>query len=104
MKRVKHHVHITGEYSNGSRVKHYEGGQYILHDVQSVIYNSRSTRRITICLCISRVDHYNFTFIMKLIASRNAAHRSEKSKMEIIPISEDKEMLILFNGIHFKTR
>ena len=41
---------------------------------------------------------------MKLIASRNAAHRSEKSKMEIIPISEDKEMLILFNGIHFKTR
>ena len=41
---------------------------------------------------------------MKLIASPNAVHRSEKSKMEIIPKSEDKEMLILFNGIHFKTR
>ena len=27
--KIRHHTHVTGEYSNGVEVKYYEAGQYI---------------------------------------------------------------------------
>ena len=43
-------------------------------------------------------SHYDFTFIMKLIASMN----EDNGNLEVIPITEDKEMQIEFHGIQFK--
>ena len=45
-------------------------------------------------------SHYDFTFIMKLIASYETAHPSDNC-LEVIPTSEDKEMQIEFRGIQF---
>ena len=43
-------------------------------------------------------SHYDFTFIMKLIA----AHSTSSDSLEVIPTTEDKEMQIEYNGIQFK--
>ena len=41
-------------------------------------------------------SHYDFTFIMKLIAAVPGGD------LEVIPTTEDKEMQIEYNGIQFK--
>ena len=43
-------------------------------------------------------SHYDFTFIMKIIA----AHSTNTDSLEVIPTTEDKEMQIECNGIQFK--
>ena len=30
VRKVRYHAHVSGEYSNGVKVKHYEAGQYII--------------------------------------------------------------------------
>ena len=70
----------------------YEAGQYIC-----ACYNkcnlqlSFNKENYRLPVYFHNEAHYDFTFIMKLIASFTTAHPCDDS-VEVIPTSEDKEM------------
>ena len=45
VRKVRHHAHVVGEYSNGVEVKYYEAGSTSIPVARSAIYNSHLTRR-----------------------------------------------------------
>ena len=102
VKKVRHHAHVSGEYSNGYEVKHYEAGQYICTCCDKCnLQLSFNKENYRLPVYFHNGSHYDFTFIMKLIASYAKAHPSEDC-LEVIPTSEDKELQIEFRGIQFK--
>ena len=97
--KVRHHAHVVGEYSNGVEVKHYEAGQYICTCCKKcnkqLSFNKENYR---LAVYFHNGSHYNFTFIMKLIASMD----DNNGNLEVIPTTEDKEMQIEYHDIQFK--
>ena len=68
--KIRHHTHVTGEYSNGIEMKHYEDGQYICtccnkYNLQ-LSFNKKNYR---LSVYFHNGSHYDFIFIMKFIAS-----------------------------------
>ena len=94
--KVRHHAHVAGEYSNGVEVKHYEAGQYICTCCTKCnLQLSFSKKNYCLPVYFQNGSHYDFTFIMKLIATI-------LGDLEVIPTTEDKEMQIEFHSIQFK--
>ena len=74
-------------------------GSTSAHVVPNAIYNYRSTKKnYRLPVYFHNGSHYDFTFIMKIIA----AHSTNTDSLEVIPTTEDKEMQIEYNGIQFK--
>ena len=97
--KVRHHAHVLGEYLNGIEVKHYEAGQYIFTCCKKCnLQLSFNKENYRLPVYFHNKSHYDFTFIMKLIASMEKAERSVK----VIPTTENKEMQIEYHGIQFK--
>ena len=94
VKKVRHHAHVSGEYSNGTEIKHYEAGQYICTCCNKCnLQLSFNKKNYRLPVYFHNGSHYDFTFIMKLIASYASTHPGNDS-VEVIPTSEDKEMQI----------
>ena len=98
--KVRHHVHVTGEYSNGVEMKHYEAGQYIFTCCKKWnLQLSINKENYRLSVYFHNGSHYDFTFIMKLISSMD---EDNNGNLEVIPTTEDKEMHIEYDGIQFK--
>ena len=83
-------------------MKHYEAGQYICTCCDKCnLQLSFNKENYRLPVYFHNGSHYDFTFIMKLIASYAKTHPSDDC-LEVIPTSEDKEMQIEFRGIQFK--
>ena len=94
--KVSHQAHVAGEYSNGVEVKHYEAGQYICTCcTKCILQLSFNKENYRLPVYFHNGSHYDFTFIMKLIATI-------PGYLEVIPTTEDKEMHIEYHGIQFK--
>ena len=87
----------VGEYTTGKGgICSFKAGQYICtcctkYNLQ-LSFNKKNYR---LPVYFHNGSHYDFTFIMKLIATM-------PGDLEVIPTSEDKEMQIEYNGIQFK--
>ena len=91
---------MAGEYSNSVEVKHYEAGQCIYTCCKKCnLQLSFNKENYRLPLYFHNGYHYDFTFIMKLIASMD---EDNNGNLEVIPTTEDKEMQIEFHGIQFK--
>ena len=95
--KVRHHAHVTGEYTTGNgEVRFFEAGQYICTCCTKcnlqLSFNKKNYRSP---VYFHNKSHYDFTFIMKIIATM-------PGDLEVIPTTEDKEMQIEYNGIQFK--
>ena len=99
--KVRHHVYVAGEYSNGVEVKHYEAGKYIFTCCTKCnIQLSFNKENYRLAVYFHNGSHYDFTFIMKLIESMD--EEDNNGNLEVIPTTEDKEMQIEYHGIQFK--
>ena len=98
--KVRHHAHVTGEYTTGKgEVRHFEAGQYICTCCTKCnLQLSFNKKNYRLPVYFHNGSHYDFTFIMKIIA----AHSTNTDSLEVIPTTEDKEMQIEYNGIQFK--
>ncbi|CBK24960.2 uncharacterized protein [Blastocystis hominis] len=84
--KVRHHAHVTA-------------GQYICTCCTKCnLQLSFNKKNYRLPVYFHNGSHYDFTFIMKLIA----AHSTSSDSLEVIPTTEDKEMQIEYNGIQFK--
>ena len=97
--KVRHHAHVTDEYLNGVELKRYKAGQcictcYTKCNLQ-LLFNKENYR---LPVYFHNGSQYDFTFIMKLIASMD----EDNGNLEVTPTTEDKEMQIEFHGIQFK--
>ena len=102
VKKLKHHAHVSGEYLNGVEMKLYKAGQYICTCCNKCnLQLSFNKKNYKLPAYFHNGSHYDFTFIMKLIASYAKAYPSDDC-LEVIPTSEDKEMQIEFRNIQFK--
>ena len=87
---------MAGEYSNGTETRFYEAEQYIgTCYTKCNLQLSLNKKNYRLPVYFHNGSHYDFTFIMKLIATMPGDH-------EVIPTTEDKEMQIEYNGIQFK--
>ena len=103
VKKVRHHAHVSGDYTNGAEIKHYKAGQYICTCCNKCnLQLSFNKENYRLPVYFHNGSHYDFTFVMKLIASFTVAHPQESDYLEVIPTSEDKEMQIEYCGIQFK--
>ena len=95
--KVRHHAHVAGEYTTGNgEVRHFEAGQYICTCCTKCnLQLSFNKKNYCLPVYFHNGSHYDFTFIMKLIATMHG-------DLEVIPTTEDKEMQIEYNGIQFK--
>ena len=95
--KVRHHAHVAGEYTTGKgEVRHFEAGEYICtccNKGNLQLLNNKKNYRLPVY--IHNGSHYDFTFIMKLIATM-------LGDLEDIPTNENKEMQIEYNGTQFK--
>ena len=95
--KVRHHAHVAGEYTTGNRgICNFEAGQYIC--ICCTKYNlqlSFNKKNYRLSVSFHNGSHYDFTFIMKLIAAM-------PGDLEVISTTQDKEMQIEYNGIQFK--
>ena len=99
VRKVRHHAHVAGEYSNGVEVKHYKAGQYICTCCKKCNLQLSFNKEIyRLPVYFHNGSHYDFTFIMKFIALMGKAERS----VEVIPTIKGKEMQIEYHGIQFK--
>ena len=98
--KVRHHAHVTGEYTTGKGgICSFKAGQYICTCCTKCnLQLSFNKKNYRLPVYFHNGSHYDFTFIMKLIAS----HSTSSDSLEVIPITEDKEMQIEYNGIQFK--
>ena len=95
--KVRHHAHVTGDYttSNGG-ICLFEAGQYICTCCTKCnLQLSFNKKNYRLPVYFHNGSHYDFTFIMKLIAIMPV-------NLEVIRTTEDKEMQIEYNGIQFK--
>ncbi|CBK21751.2 uncharacterized protein [Blastocystis hominis] len=84
--KVRHHAHVAA-------------GQYICTCCTKCnLQLSFNKKNYRLPVYFHNGSHYDFTFIMKLIA----AHSTSSDSLEVIPTTEDKEMQIEYNGIQFK--
>ena len=94
--KVKHFAHVTGEYSNATETRFFEAGQYICTCYTKwnlqLSFNKKNYR---LPVYFHNGSHYDFTFIMKLIATM-------PENLEVIPTTKDKEIQIEYHGIQFK--
>ena len=95
--KVRHYAHVTGEYTTGKEeVRFFEAEQYICTCcVKCNLQPSFNKKNYWLPVYFHNGFHYNFTFIMKIIATM-------PGDLEVIPTIEDKEMQIEYNGIQFK--
>ena len=95
--KVRHHAHVAGEYTTGNRgICNFEAGQYIC--ICCTKYNlqlSFNKKNYRLSVSFHNGSHYDFTFIMNLIAAM-------PGDLEVISTTQDKEMQIEYNGIQFK--
>ena len=98
--KVRHHAYVVGEYTTGKEYTHFfEAGQYICTCCTKCnLQLSFNKKNYRLPVYFHNGSHYDFTFIMKLIA----AHSTNTDSLEVIPTTEDKEMQIEYNGIQFK--
>ena len=98
--KVRHHAHVTGEYTTGKGgICSFKAGQYICTCCTKCnLQLSFNKKNYRLPVYFHNGSHYDFTFIMKLIAS----HSTSSDSLEVIPTTEDKEMQIEYNGIQFK--
>ena len=96
--KVRHHAHVAGVYTTGKgEVRHFEAGQYICtcctkYNLQ-LSFNKKNYR---LPVYFHNGSHYDFTFIMKIIAAVPGGD------LKVIPTTEDKGMQIEYNDIQFK--
>ena len=104
VKKLKHHANVSGEYLNGVEMKLYKAGQYICTCCNKCnLQLSFNKKNYKLPAYFHNGSHYDFIFVMKLIASYTAIQDSrEFDCLEVIPTSEDKEMQIEFRNIQFK--
>ena len=95
--KVRHYAHVAGEYTTGKgEVRFFEAGQYICtYCTKCNLQLSFNKKNYRLPVYFHNGSHYDFTFIMKLIATM-------PGDLEVIPTTEDKEMQIEYNGIQFK--
>ena len=89
---------LAGEYFNGHETKYYEAGQYFCtccNECNLQLSFNKWNYRLSVEF--HNGSRYDFTFIMKLIG----AYEKDDS-LEVIPTTEDKELMIQFAGIQFK--
>ena len=97
--KVRHHAHVSGEYSNGVEMKHYDAGQYIFTCCKKCnLQLSFNKENYRLAVYFHNGSYYDFTFIIKFIASMEDNNRD----LEVISTTEDKEMQIEYHGIQFK--
>ena len=94
--KVRHHAHVAGEYTTGKgEVRHFKAGQYICTCCTKCNLQLSFNKNYRLPVYFHNGSHYDFTFIMKIIAIM-------PGDLEVIPTTEDKEMQIEYNGIQFK--
>ena len=98
--KVRHHAHVTGEYTTRKGgICSFKAGQYICTCCTKCnLQLSFNKKNYRLPVYFHNGSHYDFAFIMKLIA----AHSTSSESLEVIPTTEDKEMQIEYNGIQFK--
>ena len=96
--KVRHRAHVAGEYTTGKgEVHHFEAGQYIYTCCAKCnLQLSFNKKNYRLLVYFHNGSYYDFIFIMKLIAAVPGGD------LEVIPITEYKEMQIEYNGIQFK--
>ena len=96
--KVRHHAHVAGEYTTGKGgIYNFEAGQYICTCCTEYnLQRSFNKKNYRLPVYFHNGSHYDFTFIMKIIAAVPGGD------LEVIPTTEDKEMQIEYNGIQFK--
>ena len=83
--------------TGNGEVRHFEAGQYICTCCTKCnLQLSFNKKNYRLPVYFHNGSHYDFTFIMKLIATMPGGN------LEVIPTTEDKEMQIEYNGIQFK--
>ena len=89
---------IAGEYTTGKGgICSFEVGKYIcICYTNCNLQLSFNKKNYRLPVYFHNGSHYDFTFIMKLIAAVPGGD------LEVIPTTEDKEMQIEYNGIQFK--
>ena len=94
---MRHHAHVAGEYTTGKGgVCNFKAGQYICTCCTKCnLQLSFIKKNYRFPVYFHNGSHYDFTFIMKLIATM-------PEDLEVISTTEDKEMQIEYNGIQFK--
>lgn len=102
--KVKHHAHFDAEYSNGNSVRHYHAGEYICtccSACNSKLKFASKSKNVQLDLVVyfHNGSRYDNTFIN--IALGEYCNKHNK-KIEIIPTSIDKEMVIQCDGLVFK--
>ena len=95
--KVRHHAYVVGEYTTGKGgICSFKAGQYICTCCTKCnLQLSFNKKNYRLPVYFHNGTHYDFTFIMKLIAIMSG-------DIEVIPTTEDKEMQIEYNGIQFK--
>ena len=85
--KVRHHAHVAGEYTTEKgEVRHFKAGQNICTCCTKCnLQLSFDKKNYRLPVYFHKGSHYDFTFIMKLIATR-------PGDLEVIPTTEDKEM------------
>ena len=83
--KVRHHAHVTGEYTTGNgEARFFKAGQYICTCCAKCnLQLSFNKKNYRLPVHFHNGSHYDFTFIMKLIATM-------PGDLEIIPTTEDK--------------
>ena len=83
--KVRHHAHVACEYSNGVETRFYEAGQYICTCCTKcnlrLSFNKKNYR---LPVYLHNGSHYDFTFIMILIATM-------PGNLEVIPTTETRK-------------
>ena len=85
--KVRHHAHVAGEYTTGNgEVRHFEAGQYICTCCTKCnLQLSFNKKNYRLPVYFHNGSHYDFTFIMKIIAAVPGGD------LEVIPTTEDKD-------------
>ena len=88
---------MAGVYTTGNgEVRHFQAGQYICTCCTKCnLQLSLNKKNYRLPVYFHNGSHYDFTFIMKLIATM-------LGDLEVIPTTDNKEMQIEYNGIQFK--
>ena len=100
--KVRHHAHVSGEYSNGECVRYYKAGEYICTCCDKCnLQLSFNKKYYKLPVYFHNGMRYDNAYIMRLLGKYKALH-PKAGKIEEIPSSMDKEMMIEMNGIQFK--
>ena len=83
VRKVRHYAQVSGEYSNGVEVKYFEAEQYIFTCCTKCnLQLSFNKKYYRLPVYFRNGFHYDFTFIMKLIATI-------PGDLEVIPTTKD---------------